>query len=167
MKNKWILLLIFFSTCVFSYPPLATVKRVNLNRYMGRWYEIARLPAFFQRGCSCTTATYQLTNQFVKVTNRCLKKGKFTTSNGKGFLVPNSGNAKLKIQFFWPFKGDYWIIYLNKSYRYAIVGDPSRKYLWILARSKRITQSTYQRLVRIAKSRRFDTSKLIKDNNRC
>ncbi len=167
MKKISLIFLLLCCTSAFAAKPLPTVKYVNVKRYMGTWYEIARLPAFFQRGCSCTSAQYQLTKDYVKVTNRCRKNGKFNSTTGKGFIVANSGNAKLKIQFFWPFKGDYWIIYLDKNYRYAIVGDPSRKYLWILARDKRISESSYRYLVRYAKSRQFDTSKLIKDNNRC
>lgn len=146
-----------------------TVKHVDLNRYMGNWYEIASLPAFFQRGCQCTTANYTLKGSKVLVRNRCYK-GKdygFSQSDGVAWPVAGSSNSRLKVSFFWPFSGDYWILYLSKGYRDVIVGTPNRKYLWILSRSKSISSSKYERLVNIAKHQGYNVSRLSKTSQHC
>ena len=119
--------------------PLRTVAGVDLDRYLGTWYEIASYPAWFQKGCTGSTATYSLqTDGRIRVVNQCFRKsldGPRKTSTGKAVVVDGSSNAKLKVWFFWPFKGDYWIIDLDPDYRWAVVGVPSRKYLWILSRT--------------------------------
>jgi apolipoprotein D and lipocalin family protein len=103
--------------------PLETVKQVDLRRYAGKWYEIAAFPQRFQKGCTCTTAEYEMTDQgWIRVINTCHKdspEGKLSVARGKAFIVPGSGNAKLRVQFFWPFRGDYWIIDLAEDYSYA------------------------------------------------
>src|SRR4051812_25046215 len=92
--------------------PLETVPHVDLNKYAGKWYEIASYPQRFQKGCNCTTAEYTLSEKgYMIVENRCNKdsvNGKQSYIKGKAFVVENSGNAKLKVQFFWPFTGKYW-----------------------------------------------------------
>ena len=118
--------------------PLTTVDHVDLQRYVGKWYEIARYPNRFQRKCqSDTTATYTLREDGkVQVANACREKdGTMTTANGTAKVVDPKTNAKLKVTFFWPFYGDYWILGLGPDYQYAIVGEPDRKYLWILSRT--------------------------------
>ena len=99
---------------------LKTVQNVDLNKYSGKWYEIASYPQRFQKGCHCTTAEYTLSEKgYVIVINRCKKdsiNGKQPFIQGKAFVVKNSGNAKLKVQFFWPFRGKYWIIDLSNDY---------------------------------------------------
>ena len=128
-------------------PPVETVKEVDLARYMGKWFEIAAFPQKFQKGCHCTTAEYELTVQgTVKVVNTCRKggaDGKVSRAKGKAWVVPGTGNARLKVQFFWPFKGNYWIIDLADDYSFAVVGDPSRKYLWVLSRTPRMDPALY------------------------
>ncbi len=155
------LLLIF--GCSSSYPPLETVDTVDVNKYLGKWYEIARLPNSFQKECDCTTAEYSLIDSTtIRVINKCLKNGETDEANGKAFVVDGSNNSKLRVQFFWPFRGDYWIIALDKeTYNYAVVGTPSRKYLWILARTTELKENTLQNLISFAKERGFDTSRLI------
>mgnify|MGYP001436808827 CR=1 FL=1 len=106
--------------------PLTTVEKVDLERYAGRWYEIARYPNRFQRDCaSDTTADYTLLkNGRVGVVNTCRKKdGKIKQADGKAKVVAAS-NARLKVTFFWPFYGDYWIIGLDRDYRWGVVGEP-------------------------------------------
>jgi len=143
---------------------LQTVPNADLKRYAGKWYEIASFPKRFQKGCNCTTAEYTLTNKdYVIVENRCNKdsiNGKQSYIKGKAFVVKNSGNAKLKVQFFWPFKGDYWIIDLANDYSYAVVGHPNRKYLWILSRTAKMNESTYQQIISRIKEKGFDISKI-------
>lgn len=143
---------------------LKTVDNVDLTRYAGKWYEIASFPQRFQKGCLCTTAEYTLTDKdYVIVENRCNKdsiNGKESYIKGKAFLVKNTGNAKLKVQFFWPFRGKYWIIDLGEDYSYAVVGHPNRKYLWILSRTPVMEQKIYNEILKRAKDKGFDIGKL-------
>lgn len=149
---------------------LQTVPYVNLNKYMGKWYEIASFAHWFQKGCSCTTAEYTLANDgHVTVENRCnksSKKGKESYIKGKAFVIENSGNAKLEVQFFWPLKGKYWIIDLADDYSYAVVGHPGKNYLWILAREPNMSDSIYHTLVDKAEENGFDISKLKRTEQR-
>jgi len=144
--------------------PLQTVPYVDLKKYSGMWYEIASYPQRFQKGCTCTTAEYTLTDKdYVTVENRCNKdsiNGKQSYIKGKAFVVVNSGNAKLKVQFFWPFKGKYWIIDLADDYSYAVVGHPNKKYLWILSRTPTMSDTTYQQIISRIKEKGFDISKI-------
>jgi apolipoprotein D and lipocalin family protein len=154
-----------------SGPTLATVPSVDLQKYMGRWYEIASFPQSFQKGCHCTSAEYTMTDKgYVRVVNTCRKDGadgRLKTATGKAFVVEGSGNAKLRVQFFWPFRGDYWIIDLAPDYSYAVVGDPSRKYLWILCRTTRMEESLYRDIVRRTAGKGFDTAKLVLNDQSC
>ena len=143
---------------------LVTVPSVDLKKYAGKWYEIASFPNRFQKRCICTTAEYTLTDKgFVTVENRCIKdnvNGKQSYIKGKAYVVENSGNAKLKVQFFWPFKGKYWIIDLADDYSYAVVGHPNRKYLWILSRTPKMEDVIYEGIMFRLKGKGFDLSKL-------
>lgn len=143
---------------------LQTVPFVDLKKYAGKWYEIASFPQRFQKDCNCTTAEYTLSDKnYVIVENRCNKgnpNGKVSYIQGKAFIVENSGNAKLKVQFFWPFKGKYWIIDLAEDYSYAVVGHPNRKYLWILSRTATMNENIYQQLISKIQEKGFDTSKI-------
>ncbi len=143
---------------------LQTVPYVDLKKYAGKWHEIAAIPQRFQKGCSSTTAEYTLTDKgFVIVENRCNKDsidGESSYIKGKAFVVENSGNAKLKVQFFWPFKGKYWIIDLSPDYDYAVVGHPNRKYLWILSRTSTMSPFTYRDILSRIKEKGFDISKI-------
>ena len=145
---------------------LQTVPSVDLNKYAGKWFEIASFPNRFQRGCHCTTAEYVVTDKgYVTVINSCRKDsvtGPFKSITGKAFAVKGSGNAKLKVQFFWPFHGDYWIIDLASDYSYAVVGNPSRKYLWILARVPTMDSALYQEIVERIAKKGYDVSLLKK-----
>lgn len=152
-------------SCGGNYAPLPTVSYVDPARYLGKWYEIARLPNKFQSQCDQSTAEYsKIDDETIRVVNRCsqLDSGKSSEASGKAFIVPNTGNAKLKVQFFWPFKGDYWIIALDTvGYQYVMVGEPSRKYLWILAREPKLELKVFAELKKFAAEKGFDISKLI------
>ena len=153
---------------VFAALP-TTVKHVDLPRYMGRWYEIASFPNWFQRHCNCTRATYKLIAGKVHVLNECYK-GKsleYSKATGTAWSVIDKSNAKLKVQFFWPFRGDYWILYLTPGYQEVIIGSPNRKYLWILARHRHIDKMLYKKLVGIAKQKGFDVAKLVMTKQNC
>ena len=131
-----LLLAIVFAGCSKPHSPLPTVNTVNLQKYLGTWYEIARYEHYFEAGCRDVTATYSLKeNGDIKVVNRCTKEdGRRTEAVGVAYTTDTS-SSKLKVSFFRPFYGDYWIIMLDDQYRYAVVGGPSRKYLWILSRT--------------------------------
>lgn len=144
--------------------PLTTVPQVELSKYAGKWYEIASFPQRFQKGCHCTTAEYTPTDKgYIIVENRCNKdsiNGKESYIKGKAFIAEGTGNAKLKVQFFWPFKGKYWIIDLAPDYTYAVVGHPNRDYLWILSRTPQMEKATYDAILERVKTNGFDISRL-------
>lgn len=144
---------------------LETVPYVDLEKYAGEWYEIASYPQSFQKGCTCTKATYTPNEDgTIHVENTCNlpEKGKTKTSTATAFVEDGSGNAKLKVQFFWPFKGKYWIIDLAKDYSYAVVGHPNRKYLWILSRTPEMDENLYNQILERITEKGFDISKLEK-----
>ncbi len=141
--------------------PLETVPKVDLNRYLGRWYEIAAIPKRFEKGCTYTTAQYSLNEDGnIEIKNSCISKGEERVATGKAFVSDPVSNAKLNVEFFWPFKGKYWIIALAPDYSYAMVGNPDRKSLWILSRKPWMEKETYKELLIIALSKGFDISKL-------
>jgi apolipoprotein D and lipocalin family protein len=145
-----------------DYAPLEVVPKVELKKYLGKWYEIARLPAKFQDGCSETTATYTLLeNGNVSVLNECKRNGKVKRAKGTAKVVDKASGAKLKVTFFWPFFGDYWIIKLGENYEYSVVGTPDRKYFWILSRTPQMDGKLFSELVEFAKSKGFNTENLI------
>lgn len=144
---------------------LQVVPAVDLSRYVGQWYEIARLPNRFEKKCAdSVTASYTLRSDgSIQVINRCRKtSGKFTTATGKAKIVDAKTNAKLKVTFFWPFYGKYWILDLGPNYEYAVVGEPGRKYLWILSRTPQIDEALYQQLLAKMQARGFDTTRMIR-----
>jgi apolipoprotein D and lipocalin family protein len=145
---------------------LQVVPSVDLDRYAGRWYEIARLPNRFQRECdSGTTATYTLRpDGRITVVNECRTAGGRTKSaKGTARVASRQGpNTKLKVTFFWPFSGDYWVIDLDPDYRWAVVGEPRRKYLWVLAREPRLAEAEYARILERAKRQGYNLEALIK-----
>lgn len=157
------LLPVLFLSCS-SYPELETVSYVDLNKYVGKWYEIASIPQSFQKGCNCTTAEYSLSPEgHIVVVNRCNRdsiNGRATKAEGKAYIDKGTGNAKLKVQFFWPFRGKYWIIELADDYSYAVVGHPNREYLWILSRTPKMDEKIYQVLLERIAQKQFDISKL-------
>ena len=161
--NLFILTILMASTATESQT-LQTVSSVDLKKYSGKWYEIASYPQRFQKGCNCTTAEYTLSEKgFVIVENRCNKDsvdGKQSYIKGKAFVESNSGNAKLKVQFFWPFTGKYWIIDLADDYSYAVVSHPNKKYLWILSRTTKMNDTIYQQILSRLKEKGFDLLKL-------
>ena len=118
-------------------PPLPTVERVELDRYVGRWYEVAALPNRFQSQCVADTqARYRATGEDIEVVNRCRRAdGSVDGITGVAKIVADSGNAKLRVSFFRPFYGDYWVLALGPDYRWALVGEPRRQFGWVLSRT--------------------------------
>lgn len=128
--------------CSASAPsaPLQPVTTVDLGRYGGRWYEIAMLPNKFQAQCVADTqAHYRSVDGDIEVVNRCRQAdGTLSEATGVAKVVADSGNAKLRVSFFRPFYGDYWVLALPDDYRWVLVGEPSRKFGWVLARTPQI-----------------------------
>jgi apolipoprotein D and lipocalin family protein len=170
-KTALTLVIIMIFNTVQSQKTPSVVPSVDLNGYKGIWYEIARLPNFFERKLKCTSATYTLRDDG-KIT--VLNKGyylsdpkKSTFSKGTAWIPDKNCPAKLKVQFFWPFSGDYWIMELDKDYRYVLVGDPSARYLWILAREKKMDEATYKMLLQKAVDNGYDVKTIIRVEQDC
>ena len=145
-------------------PELTVVDSVELDRYLGVWYEISSYPAWFQRNCTAVSANYSLRDDgLIKVVNSCRKgslDGKLKQANGRAKVVDTETNAKLKVSFFGPFWGNYWIIDLDPDYQWVVVGEPQRKYLWILSRTRSMDDEIYGQIVARLPDKGYDPSGL-------
>jgi apolipoprotein D and lipocalin family protein len=156
-------MILLFTACSSKNPPLQTVEKVDLEKYLGTWYEIARYEHFFEKNCKNVSANYSMMNEeTIKVINICTK---ITTNEKKEVMgrayATDESNSKLKVSFFRPFYGDYWVLILDKNYEYVVVGTPSREYLWILARQNTISDEVKNSILEKLPSLGFDTSKLL------
>lgn len=145
---------------------LKTVGSVDLSRYLGKWYEIAKYPNWFEKNLFGVTATYSLMkNGNVRVENAG-KQGSLSGPEkiaiAKAWIADKNTNAKLKVQFFWPFAGNYWIIELGQDYEYAVIGESTRKYLWILCRQPQMPEQLYNELLKRIESHGYDLKKIEK-----
>jgi apolipoprotein D and lipocalin family protein len=151
-----------------SAAELQTVNFVDVNQYLGRWYEIARLPQIFQPGCTAVTADYSLNDDgSVKVVNFCRildpERGFPISITGKAVPVDET-NSKLDVSFFNGLtNGDYWILELDANYQWALVGDPNRTSLYVLSRTPTLDEDVYQDLLKAAVEKHaYDISRLIR-----
>lgn len=147
-------------------PPLQTVASVDLNRYLGIWHEIARYPNSFQKGCLGSTASYTLRDDGeIDVVNSCrdAENGRTRRVEGRAWVVDPATNARLKVSFFWPFRGDYWIIDLGPAYEYAVVGTPNRNYLWVLSRTPVMDDAVYAAIMERVRQQGFDPGKVVRE----
>lgn len=157
--------LVLTQMTVAESKPLTTVSQVDLSRYVGKWYEIARYPNKFQKDCaSDVTANYTAgSDGKIEVLNTCRTgDGKEKSSKGSAKVADKKTNAKLKVTFFWPFSGKYWIIALSPDYNWAVVGEPDRKYLWILSRTPQLGSEKYDKILDRVKELGYDPAKLVK-----
>ena len=166
MRKRFLIGLVFLlAGCVGVPDGVTPVEKFQLERYLGKWYEIARLDHSFERGLSQVSAEYSLnTDGSVKVINRgfSAKDKKWKEAVGKAYFVKRSDQGFLKVSFFGPFYGSYIILGLDhKNYSHALVCGPNRSYLWILARSPRISDEVKNALVSKAASLGFQTESLI------
>lgn len=147
--------------------PMQVVPSLDINRYLGTWFEIARFPNRFERNCTGVTANYaKMDNGNISVTNTCFKgalDGEKTVAKGEAWQI---GPAKLKVSFV-PLplikqiaSGDYWVIHLDESYSTAVVGDPSGNFGWILSRTPQMTQKAFDRARDALRANGYDTSML-------
>lgn len=143
---------------------LKTVAHVDLERYLGKWYEIARYDHRFERGCSEVEAIYTKRDDgMIGVLNRCFIKedNKTKEAHGRAKVVDEETNSKLKVTFFWPFYGNYWIIELAEDYRFVVVSEPKKEYFWILSRTPVMEQADLDGILERATALGFDARKLI------
>lgn len=145
--------------------PISAQSDLNLARYLGKWYEIARFPNRFEKGCVGVTAEYSMRDDGkVRVLNTCRQgalDGKVTQADGQASVV---GPGKLSVTFVpWlPFaKGDYWVLYVDKNYSLAVVGEPKGKTGWVLARSPKISKGAYAKALKVLEQNGYDTSKIM------
>ena len=151
------------------------VNAIDVQKYLGTWYEVARLPMYFQRNCaSDVQAEYSLNaDQTIQVKNQCINTdGKLDVSEGVAYSQ-NDGNSQLKVSFLpkglrWvPFsKGDYWVLRVDEDYQVALVGGPSHRYLWLLSRSPDVDEAVIEDYLNTAKAQGYDLSKLIRTKHR-
>lgn len=168
MKHAFTVSLFISHLLIYTYSmsqnPPTVAHAIDLQKYSGKWYEIASYPMSFQKDCYCVTADYTLTEKgYVKVFNSCRKgsvTGKVKSITGKAFPVEGTNNVKLKVQFFWPFKADYWLIDIAEDYSWAVVSGPSRKYLWILSRTPELQKETWKFITDRLRANGFDINKL-------
>lgn len=161
-----------FASVLYGQKPaeLKAVSSVSIDRYAGRWYEIAKYPNKFQKQCvGNVTATYtKKTNGKIEVLNECLKKdGTTDSAKGDAKIADKATNAKLKVRFapgalsFLPFVwANYWIIDLDPNYQYAVIGEPDREYLWILSRKPEMNDAEYQRILRNVEAKGYAPARL-------
>jgi apolipoprotein D and lipocalin family protein len=167
-----ILSLIILTSCSSSMKKLTTVPDFDIQRYTGKWYEIARLPNSFEKGLICVTAEYILRDDGkITVINAGHKEsdpGEFKSIRGKAWVPDKNEPGRLKVQFFWPFAAGYYIFHLDReNYQYALVGTPSRKFFWILAREPQMEEELYNELVEVARLQEFEVDKLLKVRQDC
>ncbi len=149
MKNSLLMLGVAVLTACTSTPtaPLPTVASVDINRYIGNWYEVHMIPNRFQNVCAqAALANYTLestwTGDSIKVTNRCRRAdGSIETAVGVAKVIEGSNNAKLKVSFFRPFYGNYWVLALGNDYDWVLVGEPKREYGWVLSRTPTLSEA--------------------------
>jgi len=156
--------------CAQREAPPQTVGAVDLQRYQGTWYEIARLPMFFQRKCVQSQADYRLrVDGKVAVLNQCrTTTGDWISAAGAAEPLPGRSD-RLQVRFDNWFSrlfpglttGDYWVLHLDEDYRIALVGHPQRKYLWLLAREPQLTAAQREELLRVAREQRYILDELI------
>lgn len=147
-------------SCLGQKVDNSTVKSLDLGRYTGVWYEVARYDHCFERGMTHTKAVYTLNDDgSIIVTNRGMKKGKHKISTGKAKLTDTVG--LLRVSFFGPFYSDYRVMMVSEDYNYALVGSGSSKYLWVLSRSAQVPEEVMRQILDVAKTRGYDISKLL------
>ena len=162
MKKMFFMALaaMFFSACDATEIDNSTVKAVDLNRYLGSWYEIAKYDHVFERGLDYAMANYTLREDGkIDVLNTGIKDGR--AKDAKGIAKTTNIPGLLKVSFFGPFYSDYRIMMLDTNYQYVLVGGSNDKYLWILSRKPQLDDATKTLILAEANRRGYDTSKLI------
>jgi apolipoprotein D and lipocalin family protein len=165
MKRWCLAALVLLAGCVGRPDNVIPVDHFESAKYLGKWYEIARLDHSFERGLDQVSAQYSLRDDGgIKVVNRGydMKKGEWKESTGKAYFVETPDRGYLKVSFFGPFYGAYIVFDLDReNYQYSLVSGPDKSYLWLLSRTPTMDEATKKRLVEKAQALGFDTAKLI------
>lgn len=169
MKIKSILAMVAMIFLMFgcqSTKPIYTVSEVDLERFMGDWYVVASIPTFIETEAYNALESYQLNADGTIATTFTFNKGgfdgKLKTYTPKGFVVANTGNAVWKMQFVWPFKAEYRVVYLTDDYQQTVIGRSKRDYVWIMARAPSITEDDYDRILTFLKDQGYTLDDLRK-----
>ena len=161
-----ILALSLIAGCAASLPPLKTVERVDIKRFMGTWYVIASIPTFLETDAFNAVESYRLDADGTIDTTFTFRKGAFDgplkTYNPRGFIVDTASNATWGMRFIWPIKAEYLITHLSDDYSQTVIGRNKRDYVWIMARSPQIPEVDYQRIVTELAAQGYDVTKLRK-----
>lgn len=159
-----ILALSLISGCSASLPPLRTVERVDLQRFMGNWYVIAAIPTFIEKDAFNAVESYRLEADGTIDTTFTFRQGGFDgpvkTYNPRGFIVDEKSNATWGMQFIWPIKAEYLITYLTDDYTQTVIGRNKRDYVWIMARTPQIPEADYERILAELTVQGYDVTKL-------
>jgi apolipoprotein D and lipocalin family protein len=169
MRSKiivfWFITLLFVHGCQ-SMPPIETADRVDLDRFMGPWYVIASIPTFAEKDVYNGIETYRLDADGTVATTFSFNKGGFDgpvkTYHPRGFIRDTKSNAVWDMQFVWPFKAEYRIIYLNEDYTQTVIGRTKRDYVWIMARDPSIPTDDYDRIIQFVADQGYDVSNIKK-----
>lgn len=152
--------------CGASLPPLTTVERVDIPRFMGDWYVIANIPTWIEEGAHNAVESYRLDADGTIATTFTFRKGSFDgprkTYNPRGFIRDTASNAVWGMQFLWPFKAEYLVIYLNGDYTQTVIGRNKRDYVWIMARTPAIPEEEYRRIVEQLAAAGYDTGRILR-----
>jgi len=155
---------VLLTGCTSAPKGIEPVQEFELSKYLGTWYEIARLDHSFERGLSNVTAEYSLRKDGgVRVINRgySAEEGKWEQAEGKAYFVEDSDTGHLKVSFFGPFYGAYVVFNLDEDYQQSFVSGPDRSYLWFLSRTPTVSEADKQRFIQAARAKGFDTDELI------
>ncbi len=157
-------LLLMTAAALAQEKPMQTVPQVDLARFMGPWYVIANIPTFVEKGAHNAVESYALNPDGTIATTFRFRKDAFDGSqkeyHPKGFVVPGTGNARWEMQFIWPFKGDYRIIWLEPDYGITVIGREKRDYVWIMAREFQITEAKFTEIQAFLNGVGYDTAQL-------
>jgi apolipoprotein D and lipocalin family protein len=162
MKKIATTLILLLSSQATAHITSKPINNFDINKYLGQWYEIARTDNKFERNCTNVTANYSLRkNGVLNVVNKCILNNKEKVASGRAYFKESKNIAALKVTFFWPFYGNYNVVYLDDGYNYAIVHGGSKEYLWILSRTKNLDDTTLKMLLEKIKHNGFDPQTLI------
>lgn len=165
MKRIYFFLIVILSGCTGVAPGLVPVAGFDVDRYLGQWYEVARLDHSFERGLSNVTANYSVKDDGgIKVVNKgySVEDSRWDTANGKAYFVDESNLGHLKVSFFGPFYGSYVVFYIDDvDYQYAYVGSYNKDYLWLLSRDKNVSEVQKKHFIEMTKSKGYDTDSII------
>jgi len=167
---KWLTCILVVCFLTAFRLPNATVDKVDINHYAGTWYSLYSIPTTYDKGSKETAGKYTWNQKggYYDVITSYKKEGseEIHSVNSKVYQVPGTNNAKMKAQFLWPFKIDYWVIELAKDYSYVVVGHPEHKFLFIMSRKKTIDKKLYSEIVARCQDKGYDVSRLTCQNHK-